>query len=71
MQRRPERSAAIAAEQRLNAGAVPDERFLFMSGQVLDLALDFQGPPFFPNLFFKNQFQGTAPTKVFCCRVGA
>jgi hypothetical protein len=67
------RSASTASEQRFyagGAGAGLNERFLFMFGQALDLLFRFQSPPFFPDLLFKNQFQGTAPAKVFCAPVG-
>jgi hypothetical protein len=44
--------AVITAEQGFNAATGLNERFLFMSGQALDLVFDFQSPPLSPNLFF-------------------
>jgi hypothetical protein len=48
-------SGFSAAEQGFNAGAGFNERYLFVPGQAFDFVLDFQGPPFFPDLFFENQ----------------
>jgi hypothetical protein len=48
-------SEFATAEQGFNAGDCFNERFFFVPGQVLDFALNFQGAPFFSDLFFKNQ----------------
>jgi len=57
-------SGFAATEQCFNAGAGFNERFLFVLGQVLDFELNFQGPPFIPDLFFKNQLQRTPSPQV-------
>jgi hypothetical protein len=62
--------AVIAAEQGFNAATGLNERFLFISGQALDLVFDFLSPPPSPNLLLIDQFQGTASTKVLCAPVG-
>jgi hypothetical protein len=58
-------SGFAATEQSFNAGAGFNECFFFVPGQVLDFVLNFQSPPFFSDLFLKNQLQRTPSPQVF------